>query len=256
MVKKILSILAWMVTGAALVVLFIFARKDYLDTPIHSYNIKVDRASNQGFVKEEAVVEDLSNLCAMATIGSANMVSINKQLKSNPWIESSSSYIDLNANLNVNIKEYQPVLRVFGNKGTSAYVTAEKTVLPTSVGYTPHVLIASGNFDLDSELLNRQLSDTLKADWNILNALHILKAIQRNEFMGSCIGQIYCNGRNEFEIVARDIDAKILVGDTCNIDDKLKRLEIFIKQKTNSLEIKGYKTIDLKYKNQIVCTKR
>lgn len=256
MVKKIFSILAWVVTAGALVALFIIARDSYLDTPVRSVNVNVERSAKNGFVKEAAVVEDMGKLCQTATIGTVNMVSVNKQLKSNPWIESSSSFIDLNADLNINIKEYQPVIRIFGKNGTSAYVTAEGILLPTTLGYTPHVLVANGNFDLDAEQLNRQLCDTVEADRNIISALHLFNAVQRNDFMKASVGQLYCNSKNEFEIVARNLDAKISVGDTCNIDDKLKRLEIFIKQKINSHEISNFKKIDLKYKNQIVCTKR
>ena len=198
----------------------------------------------------------MNKLCETAKIGTVNMATINDQLKSNPWIESSSSFIDLGANLNINIKEYQPIIRIFGKNGTSAYITAENVMLPTSQVHTPHVLIASGNFSLDAKQLNRQLNDTLESDQNIIKALHILNAVQRNDFMNACVGQLYCNSKNEFELVATDIDARICVGDTCNIDDKLKRLEIFIKQKINSIELKELKKIDLQYKNQIVCTKR
>ena len=256
MVKKILSILAWIATAAALVALFVVAREHYLDTPIRSVSVNIDRSTDSGFVKENAVLADVGSLCNVAKIGSVNMSAIAKQLKSNPWIESSSSFIDLDANLNISIKEYQPVMRVFGKNGQSVYVTEEGTVLPTSLGHTPHVLIASGNFNLDDIGSQHQLCDTLEADRNILNAMHILNAIKRNNFMQTCTGQLFCNGKDEFEMVAKDIDARIVIGDTCNIDDKLKRLEIFIKQKANGNEIKDFKKIDLRYKNQIVCTKR
>jgi cell division protein FtsQ len=256
MVKKIFSILAWVVTGAALVALFIFARENYLDTPIRSVNVNIDRNADSGFVKKEVVLADINTLCATAKIGTVNMASISKQLKSNPWIESSSSFVDLDANLNVKLKEYEPVMRVFGTNGQSAYVTAEGMLLPVSRSHTPHVLIASGNFNLDSIQFNHKLCDSIEVERNILNAKYLLEAIERNIFMKNNVGQIYCNGRNEFEIVAKGIGSRIVIGDTCNIDDKLKRLEIFIEQKANSLEIKSFKTINLKYKNQIVCTKR
>jgi hypothetical protein len=54
----------------------------------------------------------------------------------------------------------------------------------------------------------------------------------------------------------KDIDAQVTVGDTCQISDKLRRAEIFIKQKAGSAELKTMKNINLKYKNQVVCTKR
>ena len=39
MVKKILSIALWVITAAALVVLFVFARENYLNRPLQSIQL-------------------------------------------------------------------------------------------------------------------------------------------------------------------------------------------------------------------------
>ena len=244
-----------MATAAALVALFIVARRHYLDSPVRSVSVNIDRVADSGFVKKSDVLAEVSGLCGDFKIGSVNMIAIEERLKSNPWVEHSSTHIGLDGKMNISIREYQPVLRVYAKNGISAYVTAEGLLLPPSDTYTPHVLIANGNFQLAKDFAGHQLCDTLEADHNILNAIKLLDAINHNEFMKNCIGQIYCNGKDEFEIVARNIRPRIIFGDTNNLDDKLKRLEIFIKQKFNSLEIKQLKSINLKYKNQIVCTK-
>ena len=256
MVKKILSILAWIVTAGSLIALFVVAREHYLNTPVRSVNLNIERGTDNGFVKSEAVLADIGTLSSNAKIGTINMEGIRNQLKANPWIESSSAYIGLDAIMNVSIKEYEPIMRIFDKNGSSAYVTADGLLLPTSLGYTPHLLIASGNFTLDNDRLNQQLCDTLEADRNILNALQVFEAIERNKSLKNSIGQLYCNARNEFEIVAKGIPSRIVLGTTDNLDDKLRRLEIFINQKAGSAELYGFKKIDLQFKNQIVCTKR
>ena len=256
MVKKIFSILAWVVTGVALVVLFIAAREQYLSTPLNAINVNIERVNDSGFVKKNAVLADLGNICSAASIGMVNMQAIQTQLKSNPWVESSAAFVDLDGDLNVNIKEHHPVLRVFDKNGKSIYLTESGLVLPSSRNHTPYLLIASGNFVLDSVYVKHHLNDTLEADHNLRDALSVLEAINRNPFIKSCTGQIYCNSKNEFEIVVRDLDARILLGNTDQLDDKLRRLEIFMKQKARSNEIKELKIINLKYKNQVVCTKR
>lgn len=256
MVRKILSIVLWVATAAGLIVLFVFARENYLNTPVQSVNLNIDRVHDSGFVKEKTVLSSIDHFCSKANIGTLNLVGISKQLSSNPWIESSSSYIDLEGNLNVSIKEYTPIIRIFGKDGISAYLTADGILLPSSKEYTPYVLVASGNFDFGNVGASRQLCDSIEADHNLIKALHLFKAIEKNSFMKNSVGQIYCDEKNAFNIVIRDIDAKVVVGDTCDMDDKLKRAEIFIKQKANTNEIKEMKIINLQYKNQIVCTKR
>ena len=255
MVKKILSILLWVITAAAIVVLFIFARENYLTMPLKSINLITE--TDTGFVRKTELQDELLKICNKSrNIGTVDMMDIQKHLGENPWIETNASYIDLNGVLNVNFEEYQPQFRVWGKQGGSVYVTQEGVVVPSSTTYTPYVLIASGNFDLIRSQTAYYLNDTIPEDINYLNALHWSKAIGRNPFISNCVGQLYCNSKNQFELTMRGIDARVIVGDTCDASDKPNRLEIFIKQKINSNEIHGIKSINLNYKNQIVCTKR
>ena len=254
MVKKILSIVLWVVTAAALIFLFIFARESYLTTPLKAINLIPE--ADTGFVRRDALHDELKQICGKSDIGTINMMAIETHLNSNPWIKSNASYIDLDGTLNVNFKEFEPQIRVFGKNGHSVYVTHDRCVIPTSRIYTPYVLIANGNFDLDLDSVTYQLQDTIEHDINLINALYWSNAIETNSFIKNCVGQLYCNSKNDFELTVRGIDARVIVGDTCDAIDKLKRLEIFIKQRINHPETQTLQNINLNYKNQIVCTKR
>ena len=254
MVKKILSIVLWVVTAAALVVLFIFARESYLHAPVKGVNLIPE--SDSGFVRRSELHDEIGGYCNQKNIGTVDMEAIQHHLDANPWIESNAAYIDLNGMLNVNFKEYHPSFRVYGKNGRSVYVTQQGIVIPSSRRYIPYVLIASGNFDLRNDSTAYPLNDTLPADRNLIDALYWHKTIEGNPFISNCIGQLYCNEKNEFELTVKGIDARVIVGDTCNASDKLNRLELFMKQKADSHEIQNMKNINLSYKNQIVCTKR
>ena len=254
MVKKILSILLWVATAAGLIFLFVFARENYLTTPLKS--IQLLPSSDTGFVRKTALHEELERICGKSKVGTVNMIAVKKVMDDNSWIESSTSYIDLDGTLNVSFNEYEPWFRVFGKKGGSAYVTRSGVVIPTSPIYTPYVLVASGSFDLRSDSATYRLSDTLESDINMLNALHWCEAIEANDFVNHCVGQLYCNNKNHFELTVKGFDGRVIVGDTCDAADKLNRLEIFMKQRIDSPETQTLKSINLNYKNQIVCTKR
>ena len=256
MVKKILSIVAWVLTATLLILMFVFAREEYLTTPVKSVKVNIEREGDSGFIKERFLLADIDKLRGKADIGTVNMLTIQKHLDAIPWIESNASYVDLDGALCINIKEYSPVLRIFSESGKSVYLTEDGTGIPTNRLYTPHVLVANGNFMLRNDSTAFALCDTLDEDRALIEALHLFKAIERNDFMQSCIGQVYRNNKGQFDIVVKDIDAHVTLGDTCHIDDKLRRAEIFIKQKAGSAELKAMKNINLKYKNQVVCTKR
>ncbi len=254
MVKKILSIALWVITAAALIVLFVFAREDYLTRPVQQ--IQLITHSDTGFVKKAEVREALWQLCGKKNIGIVNMANIQKHLDANPWIAANASYIDLDGTLIVSYEEYQPRFRVFGGNGRSVYLTDDGVVVPTSRLYTPYVMVASGNFCIDNDTTAYPLVDSIDSHRNLINALAWLKAIEDNSFIRSSVGQLYCNAHNEFELTVKDIDARVIVGDTCVAADKLRRLEIFMKQRPVGTEGNSMKSINLNYKNQIVCTKR
>ena len=244
MVKKILSIALWVVTGAALIVLFVFGRKWYLETPLKGIQINLERSHADGFVEKDSLLAYAKAVCDIAhhnTIENIDMERINKLLANNLWIEHGNAFIDLNDTLYIKAKEYEPVLRVYGIDGRSVYVTAEGVIIPSSPRYTPHLMIASGHFEQQT---------------GIAEALTIAQAISRDEYLTEHIGQIYLNQDKEFEVTVNNLPVKVIVGDTCAIDDKLSRLRILLERYNNTEELIGYKTLDLKYKNQIVCTKK
>lgn len=254
MVKKILCILLWVVTAGALIALFVFAREDYLHKPLKS--IQLQSSTDTGFVRKTVLHDEIERICGKKNIGTVDMLAIQKVMGDNSWVESSASYIDLDGTLNVSYKEYEPWFRVYGKNGHSVYVTREGVVVPICRIYTPYVLVASGNFELRSDSVTYRLNDTLDSDINLLNALHWCDAIEENDFVSQCVGQLYCNKQNQFELTMKGFDGKVIVGDTCDAADKLWRLEYFMKQRVGSTEIKTLKSINLNFKNQIVCTKR
>ena len=254
MVKKVLYILIWTITAAGLVALFVFSRKNYLNTPVKAINLVAE--ADTGFVRKTVLRDELQKICGKSKIGTVNMLAMQKLMNDNPWVKSSNAYIDLDGTLNVSYKEYVPWFRVFGKDGRSVYITHDSIVVPSSRNYTPYVLVASGNFELWNDSVSYKLNDTLDRDRNLLNAICWCNAIDGNRFVSQSIGQLYCNNRNEFELTVKGFVGRVILGDTHDAADKLKRLGIFMKQRIDNPETQTFKSINFSYKNQIVCTKR
>jgi cell division protein FtsQ len=58
------------------------------------------------------------------------------------------------------------------------------------------------------------------------------------------------------ELIPRLGQHRILLGDTTDLRDKLDRMRTFYLQGLNNTGWDKYELINLKYKNQVVCTKR
>lgn len=259
MVKKILCIALWVVTAVALIMLFVFGRKWYLGSPLKGVSLHLEREHYQGFVNKDSLLsyaEAISDIKHQNKISNVDMQRINKMLADNPWIETGSAHITLNDTLFIRAKEYEPVLRIFDNNGKSVYITAEGIIIPSSPYYTPHLIIASGYFSLPENEININVNNNLYQKSGLAEALVIAQAVQKDDYLKSHIGQIYRNEDNIFELTVNNLPAKVIVGDTGNITSKLSRLKTLLEKYNNTEELLAYKTLDLRYNNQIVCTKK
>ena len=259
MVKKIIRIVIWALTAVALIMLFTFGRKKYLETPLKGVDFQLERSLSNGFVVKDSVLSQVKAICGIehhAAIATIDLMKISQLLNGNPWVESANAYIGLNDTLFVKAKEYKPVLRVFGKDKQSVYVTKEGFIVPPCRHYAPRVIIANGEFQFPKAHKGANVNDSIYAGTGLSDALAIAKAIEKDPFLIGTIGQIYKNENNEYELMVNGLSANVVIGDTCLVDNKLSRLAILLERYSGTEELKPYKTLDLKYKNQIVCTKK
>ena len=258
MVKKILSIVSWVLTGAALALLFAFGRTHYLETPLQGISLQIEREYPNGFVVKDTVLRQFEVICDIkhhARISKIDMLKIQKKLQTNPWIETSSAYIGLNDSLMVRAKEYEPVLRVYNQDGKSVYVTKDGVIFPACPNHTPRTIIASGHYNFPEPNKGDRACDSVYRGSGIQETLVITEAIQNDDFLAGTIGQIYKNTNNEYELMVNNLQARVILGDTLAVDSKLSRLKTLLESYSGTEELAGYKAVNLKYKNQIVCTK-
>ena len=257
MVKKILSIILWVITAGAIIVLFVFGRKTYLDTPLKGVGFSLEQSSKRGCVERDTLLSHIEAHCGLerqAKIASIDLMGLNKMLHNDPWIEEASGYIGLNDTLVLKAKEYKPVVRIFNKEGRSVFVTENGVIIPFSPKHTPRLIIANGDFDFPTPRDNANMTDSLYAESGVAEALHIAKAINDNPFLMGSIGQI-CKNKDEYELVVNDLTARVILGDTCATNDKMQRLGKLLEKYSGTQELDPYKTLNLKYKYQIVCTK-
>ena len=84
----------------------------------------------------------------------------------------------------------------------------------------------------------------------------LVLTINDSKLWRSQFEQIYVNSKGDIELVPRVGNHIIELGSVENLNEKLENLEAFYKQGLSQYGWNKYRTISLKYKNQIVCTKR
>ena len=113
--------------------------------------------------------------------------------------------------------------------------------MPISRRYAAHVPIVSGY--VEKELA---VTDLYK----------FALFLQENEFWNDQIEQIYVYPDNDIELIPRVGNHRIMLGTLDEFEEKLANLKLFYEQAIPKVGWEKYSMINLKYKNQIVCTKR
>jgi len=159
-------------------------------------------------------------------------------INQNKLVKKADVFIDVNGNLGVLIKQKTPIARVF-NKTDTFYIDKMGKKMPMSTNYSADVPIISG------------ISNNIE----LKKAYILSKFIYDDVFLKEQIIGINLNKNKEFELHIRANNALILLGKIDNLSQKLNNFKAYIMQANLNKWKKNYKKINLKYSNQVVCTK-
>jgi cell division protein FtsQ len=130
-----------------------------------------------------------------------------------------------------------------------------------------HVITAERNYYIDSKgqpagLSTYSAADVLVAtgcinDSMTIRDLYRMTSLLRSDpYWDALIEQIDVQPNGEWVLIPRAGDFEILFGSPVNMETKMKRLGVFIEVYLPKMGWDRYSHINLKYKNQIVCTKK
>lgn len=196
---------------------------------------------NQLFVKQQAVnkllIENRHDPKTIA-IDALDLNKLEKTIDSHPLIDKSEVSVSVDGVLKAVVKQKTPIARING-KGASFYIDYKGNKMPLSNNYTARVLLVSG------EINDKNKEDLAKLFRVIYDDVFLKKNI---------IGmQVMPNG--SVLMLNRNYNFKIDFGQLINVDQKFKNYKAFFQKVVLDSSIAKYKKIDLRFAEQVVCTK-
>lgn len=173
-------------------------------------------------------------------MGKINTEKIENVLMDNQMIREVEAYKTPSGIIRLEIVQKMPVLRIMGVRG-NYYVDNEGSTMPVSSHYVAHVPVATGYVE--------------KA-FAMTDLYKFALFLQENKFWYNQIEQIFVYPDKEVELVPRVGNHRILLGSLEDYRTKLDNLRLFYRQAIPYVGWDKYSLINLKYKNQIVCTKK
>ena len=158
----------------------------------------------------------------------------------------SEVFINAQNKIFVDIYQRKPVLRIIDQNGVSYYLDETGTRLPLSGHYSPRILVATRTippFVPDYQLRKEHL---------IKDLFQLTQMIREDEMLARLIEQVYVDIKGELVLIPKLGRQKILFGAFRDAEKKFRRLKIFYLEGLPYTGWRKYKTINLKYKNQVV----
>ncbi|HNS12271.1 MAG TPA: hypothetical protein PKM97_06615 [Bacteroidia bacterium] len=196
-------------------------------------------------------------------LSSINIALLEKIIANNAFIAEAEVFSCVDGKLNIEVLQRKPVVRVVNFNQESFYIDDKGVFMPLSEKYTARVPLANGYiFQRASE---RQVDNAGSTDVNSISdsSVSIMKSvydvasfINQDDFWNAQVEQIYVNAKGDIELIPRVGGHNIILGNGRDLNDKFSRLFLFY---TDGLSKSGwdkYKTINLKFKDQVVCTKK
>ena len=238
-ILKIKYLFFFLLTFGLIFVSFVYKKEN---------NIIFDISSENRFLNSEEIF-DLTN----DIINDSSIIDLNyleEKMKSNKFIKDIEIYNNLNNVVNININQFKPYARLINNIGDDYYIDKNGEIFPVSNKYSERVLLI---FFKNYKNIDKEKNINFFQNGNEI--FKLINYINRNDFYKKQISQINVLKDGEIIMIPQITKQKIYFGNTDNMEIKFKKLELFYK---NILPTKGwnyYESVNLKFKNQIVCNK-
>ncbi len=249
--RAILFGFLWLISLSGLITLMSFI--EVKKSALKCKDVKVLLPGQFNFIERDEVDRILmENGGAMLgkDLNDINIHKLENALKANPFIEFAKVYADMTGVIHVQIRQRQPVLRVVNMANLHFYIDGNGNKIPLSDNYTAKVLVASGLIEEDFS----GRVDTLKTKM-ARDLFRTALYIRSDTLWDNQIEQLFVDLKGDIEMVPRVGGHKIILGSADSLQIKFRNLLVFYKKAIPKVGWDTYKTINLKYANQIVCEK-
>lgn len=260
--QRFLRPLGIVLTVLGIIVALGFVERTADRTPITDLDIKVSSAEGMHFIDEAAILLELrdhGSAVQGASLGDVDVSSVEERLRNIPSVSSAEVYHTMDGVLHVKVEPRVPVVRVFNRDGSSFYIDHDGYTMPLSQHYTARVPIVTGElfepgvtYGVRSVYANDSIAQRFRSD-----DIHRLALFLRDDpFWDALIDQIVVDRNGEFELIPKVGAQRVLIGDGSELQERFAKLKLFYQRGIPQADWRRYARIDLRFADQIVCTKR
>ncbi len=251
--KKILTGILWIALVMGFCTLWAFSvveRKKLESTKI---NFKIDESENKFFVNANDLNQIIKakgyDTLLHKKINNIGWMQLEQAFEANPWIANAEIFANRNGEIEIDVRQRCPLMRIINKNGVSFYVDEKGVPMTLSSKFTAREIIVSG------KLASADFNYSHPEQGKRFDLVKLVRYINADDFLKAQIVQINVKENDELELYPLAGSHVIEFGDANEAQEKFERLKIFYKEGLNKVGWSKYKTIDVRFKNQIVAVR-
>jgi cell division protein FtsQ len=248
-VKKILIILGWLCLVGAIGFTIFFAYSEWVAVRCQSIVVNINPNSPRFLDEDEivAMIEKSGEPIIEQRLSAININKLETKLSTYTTLDNveifrkvDSKGLSFKGKLVISLDERTPVLR-FKSSTEDYYLDQGGIKVPVSPKYIERILLATGT--IPDETVKKSL-------------LKMAGFVNKDEFWRAQIEQIFVQANGELLCVPQVGDCLIEFGSPDDYELKFRNLKAVYQLGFKNIGWNRYKTISVKYRNQVVCTKK
>lgn len=264
MLRKVFETVLWIVILIGVGFLLSFSMVKQNKTPCIGFDVTIDYQGIDHLITPGMIRAKVNESCGnplKRTLSDINIENLGSNIRNIPYITKADIFLTIEGRLVAKVVQRKPLMRIINRLGQQYYADAEGALMPADFDYPARVIIVNGNitfpFSSKTRLTDIQAgkADTLQSHQNLYRAFHVVQKAMADSFLVAQVSQLYLNSNNEIEITPAFGNQLIMFGDTTKTSEKFEKLKAFYTQGISRAGWDTYRVINLKYENQIICTK-
>jgi len=248
-VKKIAIILGWLCLAGAIGFTVFYAYSQWIAVRCQSIVVNINPNSPRFLNEDEiaAMIEKSGEPIIGQRLSSININKLESKLSTFTTLDNveifrkvDSKGLSFKGKLVISVDQRTPVVR-FKSSTEDYYMDQNGIKVPVSSKYIERILLVTGT--IPDETVKKGL-------------LKMADFVNQDEFWKAQIEQIFVQANGELLFVPQVGDYLIEFGTPDDYELKFRNLKAVYKEGFKNIGWNRYKTISVKYRNQVVCTKK
>lgn len=259
--RRFFKILFWVLFLAGIGAGLVLVEMQHENTVCKGFTLGIMDNNQDPLIGEAELRQEILSITDTLTgkkLKDIDLMQINSILSDNPYVLRADIQTNISGYLDIEIELRKAIMLVINKDGVSYYLDEDGYLLPKNEGYPSRVVIANGYIsDGLSKIGRKKIHFSELSKPNRVKELYAMASyIDRSGFLKRMISQVWVNKKGSYELIPLVGNYTARFGTIDEMAAKFEKLETFYREGAGKAGWIDYRSVDLRYKNQIICSKK